>query len=42
MRHRLDDHSQILIDELAEILRLEEATEALECLGLHLGIVVLS
>ena len=42
MRHCLDDHREVLIDELAEVLRLQEATEALECLCLHLGIVVLS
>ena len=41
MSHCLDDHREILVDELAEVVRLEEATEALECLGLHLGIVIL-
>ena len=42
MGHCLDDHREVLIDELAEVLCLEEATEALERLRLHLGIVVLS
>lgn len=41
MSHCLDDHREILVDELAEVVRLEEAAEALECLGLHLGIVIL-
>jgi len=42
VRHCLDDHREVLIDELAEVLRLDEATEALERLCLHLGIVILS
>lgn len=42
MRHCLDDHREVLIDELAEILGLEEAAEALERLRLHLGVVILS
>ena len=41
MRHCLDDHREVLIDELAEVLGLEEATEALKRLGLYLGVVVL-
>ena len=42
MRHCLDDHREVLIDELAEVLRLQEAAEALKRLCLHLGIVILS
>ena len=30
MRHCLDDHREVLVDELAEVLGLEEASEALE------------
>ena len=30
MGHCLDDHREVLVDELAEVLGLEEASEALE------------
>lgn len=42
MRQCLDDHREVLVDELAEVLRLEEGTEALKRLCLHLCVVILS